>query len=184
MTNFNYCFNLSQKMKPFFDKFYKSDYFQEKYLKPLYKIDKKVFVKEIIRSEEKLLQQSIHCDAILVLSNGNRLLFDDKVRTFQYIDCPNWAIEVVSNAQKQTDGWGYKEGVNIAFGQVNETNDALIGLPFCFKINSIFIENIIRNSLFPTRVAETDELYNTIIKLVPKEELEKYWVYSKQQTLF
>jgi len=174
---FNNDLKLSNKFKQAFDQFYASDYFKEKYLLPLYKKDIGLKVKEILRSDDLRFQCGIQCDAVLILNNGNRLLFDDKVRRFKYNSYKNWFIETVSvssKGAKNKDGWAYKEGVNICFAQLNESENAFLGTPFCFKVDKKFIDEITRNNEFMVSTVK-NEGYYTVGKLVPRNTLEKYW---------
>ncbi len=173
-ANWNNDKQLSDKMKNDFDKFYLSETFKEKYIKPLYKINKNIFVTEISRSENLKLQIGVQCDAVLKLSNGNRILIDDKTRRWHYRNFDDWCIEVVSNSTKKTDGWGYKEGIVICFGQINEEETGLVGEPWCFKISQNFINEIVRDPIYRT-VPVKNPYYWTINKLVPKKVLEAYY---------
>lgn len=173
IANFDNDFKLSAKFKKEFNKFYLSEHFKENYIKPMYKVNRGVFVKEISRSDDLKLQIGVQCDAVLKLSNGNRLLMDDKVQRGRYIDF-GFPIEVVSNTAKKTDGWGYKKGVRICFAQLNEDNEGFLERPFCFSITDSFIDEVVRSNNFITKLARNKGYY-TVFKKVPKDVLMKYW---------
>ena len=173
--------DLKFSQNPAFKKAYNSFYldynFRETYLASFYK-SKVPTVDKIIRSEDILLQQGVGIDALIILSNKSTLPVDEKTDRPIYRKSPNIALEIVANpnSKYQTDGWAYHRGRFICYGSSNEHEAGLEREPLFFFIDEDFINTFNRNPEYTARPVnkQTNGLYRSIIKLVPRVDILAY----------
>ena len=121
------------------------------------------------------------CDLTLTNKNGKRLIKDVKVFDGKYTEYP---IELKSNVERDILGWAYKSnGIHIVMVRVDFIKREFVDAPLIFEITDKFKERICGNKQFSTSMADTEGLYHTLIRIVPKEYIENhtndYWWASK-----
>lgn len=172
--------NWSRKQNHLFDEWYKTKEFAD--LLSKLRLKGKVEIKRIDRSENPLFQSMTYLDAVVELSTGSSLLIDEKAMRWKpYLETKpeyanNFAVEVCSNPNGKKDGWAYHEGIVVVHARINKDETGFFNQPLVYRINQDFINNVVRGKRFDTNFApNTNGLYASLYKWVPREELEVYW---------
>ena len=157
-----------------YDNFYKSEKFREKYIKTMYRKNIPT-VKEIIRSENLLLQKGVGIDVIVVLSNKTTLAIDEKTDRYKHSNSRNIFLEIMSNpgSDYQTEGWAYHRGRYFCYSCSNVDETGLYLEPVFFFIDENFVNAFNRNNKYKTIPCnkKTNGLYSSLGKLIPKQDI-------------
>lgn len=174
----------SQYFQPYWNEFYKSQYFYD----VLQRIRKKgkVEILNIDRSENPLFQSETYLDAVISLSTGTSIRIDEKTPRYALRYNGDFAViknmypvEVWSNPTGKKDGWGYHIGTTICQTYASPLDDCFCveRPPVIYTISQNFVDNVIRNPDFPSRPNSrtTNNLYRSGYKWVPRKILEGYF---------
>jgi hypothetical protein len=162
----------SKRFASVFDEYYTGGHFKE-FVHGAYLRTPPDLHFDVVRRDDSFYQQGINADVLVKMSNGNRLIIDEKVSRPKYAGSDVYPIETVSVTKPKKDGWGYKTGTTIVFARSNALENGFHGNPVIFTISERFINEVVRNGNYPT-CSVPNKGYYTIIKLVPKRVLDTY----------
>lgn len=125
----------------------------------------------IKRYDKSLEAQRVYgTDVVIILGNGKKLSIDEKVRRSSYLKSPMYALEIVSNAERDKLGWLYTNVADyIVYITLKDDNSLDIGYAFMFPIDFYFKEHIrdyVDEHKSDVKFVTTNNIYTTIIVLV------------------